>query len=442
MLQRIGETGSLPEPFAADPGRFFLAIHHRWVDNGGKLAGKPRNSIRNLADLLETKGTPVRSLRSKINGETRLKIDDAVALLDIYFSHWRFETAEGGGDSGYVPLRAGNLKEIRNPISSFLFQNQTAIHLPEAEKRQRSNPKTIEAEPVDAALFLAGRDVIPENFRTSSAVMTISRVGSVAGPTTATAIRAFCEIIDSYWQMYRKDEVNRTLIWIVDPGDRDIRNEDSLAAFANAEQLATFFRAVRLMNNPGAEARWSWLSAHAVVLVGSMDVAITDRLYASESERLESIAKKADSIPRGIKYSHFLLDTPPPNWLRLPQFALLYGEDFEELEKSSFMLWLDDAETQWRYFGYAPALTPILSKDGTPSFAKFLELDSPGPIYDRAASIVHAAACFRLESCSCNVTEDEQLRSMITLRHLDFAVFLLSEFLNAETLSRQPSLTS
>ncbi len=90
LLERIGETGKLPEPYAGDPGSLFLAIHHQWVENGGTVAGKRRHSIRTLEELLRAEGTPVASLRSKLNGETRLKDDDAGALLDVYFSRWNF----------------------------------------------------------------------------------------------------------------------------------------------------------------------------------------------------------------------------------------------------------------------------------------------------------------------------------------------------------------
>jgi len=438
LLQRIGETGALPDPYAADAGLLFLAIHDQWVKNGGTVAGKRRNSIQTLADILRGEGNPVASLRSKINGETRLRISDAVALLDIYFSRWNFEANNNDDKLGYLPLKATDLEQARRLIIEALFGNQNAILLPRIEKDRKVRSRNAEAQLDSFSSFLAGRDVTTENFKISKAFVHISRIGSVEGPTTATAIRRFCEFINDYWKIDLKDNAGRQLIWVVDPGDRDINNDDSLAAFSNAEQLATFFRAVRLLSDPAAEARWKWLSNHAAVLVGSMDPATIDRLYASHFEELGAITADADLVRQGIKYSHFLLDTSPPNWLRSTQFAQLYGKDLEALENSSFLLCLDEAETRWRYFGYAPAVPPILAKDGKKSFVKFLELGSPGPAFDRVASIVHAAASFRLGSPGSEDGKEEQLRSILILRHLDFAVFRLSEFLNAETLSRSP----
>ena len=436
LLQRIGESGALPDSYAADPGSLFLTIHDQWVENGGTVAGKTRNSIRNLMDMLEAAGTQVPSLRSKLNGETRLRQGDAVALLDTYFSHWRVEASDDGDQLEYHPLNATNLKQAHRVILQSLFGNQKAVLLPKIEKDRKGKSRNIDVEPSDSSMFLAGRDVMLENFRSSRAAIMISRVGSVAGPTTATAIRGFCRIINDFWRIFQEDKLERILIWAVDPGDRDIENDDSLAAFANSEQLATFFRAVRLLRDPEAEARWMWLSTHSVVLVGSMDTAAIDQLYAADAKRLAAMANKEDVSPRGIKHSHFLLDTSPPSWLRSLQFAQLYGHELEDLEQSSFMLWLDQAETRWRYFGYAPASSPILGRDGTPSFTKFLELNSPGPLFDRAAAIIHAGACFRLSLLSHSSTEEELLRSIVMLRHLDFAIFQLSEFLDPENLNK------
>ena len=244
--------------------------------------------------------------------------------------------------------------------------------------------------------------------------------------------------MDEYWKIDTSDNIDRSLIWIVDPGDRDIYNDESLAALANAERLATFFRSVRLLSDENAEARWRWLSSHAVVLVGSVDRVVIDRIYASHSEKFESISTDVDVVRRSVKYSHFLLDVSPPSWLRSTQFTKLYGENLQNLESSAFLLYLDDAETCWRYFGYAPADPPILAKNGKVSFAKYLELGSPGPSFDRVASIVHAAASFRLSMHNPNIGEEERFRSLVILRHLDFAVFKLVEFLNAEKLSSPP----
>ena len=437
ILRHVGETGALPEPYAADPGQLFLAIHDQWVENGGRIRGKRRNSIQNLMELLKADGRHVSSLRSKLKGETRLKESDAAALLDTYFSKWRFETVRDGGGQ-YAALGFDKLDEIRASIIRCVFGDQVATLLPGVETRRKSKVKNAEAEPIDSAIFLAGRDLISENFRESKALVHVSRTGSVVGPNNAESIRGFCGLMDDYWKIDRRDDIGRILIWMVDPGDRDINNSDSLAAFANAEQLATFFRAVRLLNDPQSEDRWQWLAEHAVVLVGSVEAAVTDRLYASDSIDLEDAARAKELPRRGIKHSHFLLDTPPPTWLRSLQFAQLYGEDLEFLEQGSFLLWLDEAETQWRYFGYAPANPPLLAKDGMQSYTKFLELDSPGPIHDRAAAVVYAAACFRLNLHDVSISKDDLLQSIMILRHLDFAVFRLSEFLNAETLSKHP----
>lgn len=437
VLRRIGETGALPEPYATDPGRLFLDIHEQWVENGGTVAGKRRNSVRNLMDMLNAAGASVPSLRSKLNGETRLKDVEAAALIGTYFSNWRFEAAEGC-IGGYVPFESDQLNDLVSIIQQPLFGDHAAVLLPRVEKVRRGNLKVAEAEPDPSARFLAGQDFILENFEASKAAITISRIGSVKGPTTASAIRAFCEIIDDHWKVDKRDQLDRVLLWIVDPGDRDIKNDESLAAFANAEQLATFFRAVRLLRDPDAEARWAWLSEHAAVMIGSQEAIVTDRLYASQTQELRMAAKNADVIPRGIKYSHFLLDTPPPAWLRSIQFAQLYGDDLEDLEHSSFLLWLDETEAVWRYFAYAELNDPIITKDGKEAFIKALEIESPGPVFDRAASIVYAAACFRLDSLKTGLKDEECLRSAIILRHLDFAVFRLSEFLNAEKLSKSP----
>ena len=232
-------------------------------------------------DLLEAAGTPVPSLRSKLNGETRLRQVDAVALLDTYFSHWSFEASDDGDQLGYLRLDSTNLKQAQRAIIHSLFGKQDSILLPNRRKTQRTSYKNVEEEHSDTAMFLAGSDFLIENFRSSKSIITVSRIGSVAGPTTSTAIRRFCQIIDDYWKADLDDNADRYLIWIVDPGDRDITNDESLAAFSNAEQLATFLRSVRLLSDSVADARWQWLSTHSVVIFGSMDRTVTDRIYSS-----------------------------------------------------------------------------------------------------------------------------------------------------------------
>ena len=153
LLQRIGETGALPDAYAADPGSLFLSIHDQWVENGGKVGGKTRNSIRNLMDMLEAAGTPVPSLRSKLNGETRLKLEDAVALLDVYFSHWNITSSDNQDEVTYLSLKVVDSEKTKQIMIQSLFGNQKSTLLPKIQRDRKGISKRPTLEADDSTIF-------------------------------------------------------------------------------------------------------------------------------------------------------------------------------------------------------------------------------------------------------------------------------------------------
>ena len=88
VLRRIGKNRGNSQ--AIDLAHFVLALGRLWKERGGTVAGKPRHSDRHLNELLKQRGTIVKSLTPKLAGKTKLKPDDATALLRLFLSHWNY----------------------------------------------------------------------------------------------------------------------------------------------------------------------------------------------------------------------------------------------------------------------------------------------------------------------------------------------------------------
>ncbi len=86
LLRRL-EGEPMPAMVADQPGIFLRMLYEQWRRQGGQLNGKPRHSVRHLRELIGREHE-IKSLTPKLSGQTRLKRNDAYALLKTMLSCW------------------------------------------------------------------------------------------------------------------------------------------------------------------------------------------------------------------------------------------------------------------------------------------------------------------------------------------------------------------
>ena len=418
LIKKLNNSKEVPFENEQEALSFLHKLHDSWVHMGGKAAdGKHRNSVRHLKYLLSEKESTVHSLDPKLAGRTRLSINDAKSLIDLYLSNWIYVGPKAMRDvkiSDYKPFPKIKIEDVRDTILGYLFSSESArILLPSAESK------------IDRK---SGREIVLENFRRSNALMTVS-IGQTFLRSGMDALVNFRNLIDEFWKIDREEPDDRVLIWIVGLGSRNFAHGSALNAFANVESLATLFRALRTMTIPEKRDRWKWLQEKVAIIVGNLRDEEIDRLYSEENIELSGLSSQ---IGLDVAAEQFLPRSIPTEWGASEEFRSLYGDDFHLLsERTTHTVffkakgWNSRPAHDLRYFGYA-------SMPDDERAAWGLELPSPGGAYDQAYQISYVAACRRLgrepaKEMRVHIDPDDALAH---LRGLKFAALRLDEFLN------------
>jgi hypothetical protein len=405
-----------------EPVRFVLELARIWKDRGGFVAGKPRHSDRYLDDLLRSQDTPVKSLTPKLAGKTNLRPADAQILVRLFLSHWDYIGDPSGGS---VARRSA---ELYRPILVADEIEQVVSYV--LERMTQAGPETrvgAVAGPTSAVPGRAMVDIIATEFRKSKAMFTIGPGQSLLVTKPESALIGFRALINRLWAIDRDDERDRLLVWILDLGRQDFEDYEARKRFLNVEALISRFKALRLFKEREAEARWDWMQSRAVIV-------------------LHDTRRVQPAVPwlPAFDPNHVLFSAVPPRWLALPEFRALYGAEFERLDESVYEIFLrksaepasdatksaDETLYELHYFGLA--LFRAGQRDERQ--ARGLELAAPGRSYVEALGTVFAAAAqmLGLHGASANLSIDgmeiDPTHASESLRHHGFRLLRLEEF--------------
>lgn len=428
MLDEIRDSGKLPPQVLEDPPGFLLSLHEAWKQNGGRIGGKPRNSDRQLAELLQHSGTPVASLRPKLRGRTQLKLEEARILIQLFLSHWSYSESDfalppNKTNSGYSPLFGEN--DI-NIICELFIKALMDISIDQRKIVLRSRVGS-----------MPGRDnisIIVEEYRNSDALVTVSGQHIVLVADPKQALIRFRDLMNSLWDVDKKDGKQRLLIWIVNLGRLSFADESSRLQFINVEALVTRLKALRRFDDTDADERWRWLEERSIVIVRNLRMSEIDNLYGNHG--LETLPT-FDELP-WMTAEHISLSAIPATWASTEELRILYGRNLEHLDMRTYTVfyrkcgWPDGQSNSQdiKYFAYALFDNDYHGIIDSPSI-RGLELPSPDPNYDEAFRAVYAVAALRLglrKSLESDVAIDAS-KALAQLRHLGFGVLKLDEFL-------------
>jgi len=416
-------------------------LHRRWVENGKQAKGKLRHSVRYLAELLNMTNREVKSLRSKLLGETNVWPDDAENLIRTYLEHWSYtgdEDTNVARPENYDPFKEIDVGNVTAAILAVLFP---ALSAPEDTKIRPIRLKSMKATEKKHKELRSTWEILPSLFPACDAMITASPGNAVvtSDPVEATlGFRTLMDVLRHSDSESRKDQTDGLLIWIADRGGRRFSDRDGLARFHSSRSLASHFKALAEFdpNDKNRQELWGWLHERSVVVLGSLRPDEIDKCYGDiETELQSELLEEADLQPGRI-----ILGDIPPSWFTDDNFKKLYGTDRDKLEQRTYNIFFrregwdghendPEAVSQLRYFGFAPPKEGETSRDDGRPEAFGAELPSPEQVYDRAFKMVYQAARQRLSREKDQSPSHDALTSLIHLRHMNFAVLRLDQFI-------------
>jgi hypothetical protein len=409
VLRRIGKNARANSR-TVDLAHFVLALGRLWKERGGTVAGKLRHSDRHLNELLKQQGTIVRSLTPKLAGKTRLKRDDATALLRLFLSHWNYLSSSESGiqSETYDPISNTEIEEVCRQIEDRFFEGKLngKAELDSAEPPSKAS--------VDAV------QLIPDQFKHADALFTISTEQTLIVPSRPLV--GFRDLVNELFAIDRADDRQRILVWILDLGAQDFADPQASSRFLNVEALASRFRALRLFEEQIAEARWNWLQSRA--------------FFVLHNPRVSS--RQLAELPAFTTH-HFLFEGVPISWAKSSEFRALYGNQLERLDERVYTIFLDkfagdtSGRGNLRYFGHAQ----IMSDGKDQHRVQGLQLPPPGQDYEIAFGTVYAAATYALH-INANVSKLSIDGKQATgdLGRLGFSLLGLDDFMNLGSRGR------
>lgn len=404
-LEKLSDRLDVGDP-ADNPADYIRAIHAAWKQEGGLLSGKPRHSDRFLAENLNRLKTPVRSLTPKLVGKTRIKGNDATALLRYLLTNW----PEGGSEESseasisYAPLMEADEIDAVAEHVALLLDSDT----PPMGDQSDSD-----------VLILPGRSFVEfalECLEEAVGVVIASPENTLIVPNKKTVLVGFRNLINEFWGIEKKDTRPRILGWVVDIGRQTFDDENARTVYMNVQNLQTRFKALRDFDDRNAQERWDWLKSRVFIVV-------------FDGRHDEGAALPKAKRPLFVAH-HVSFTAVAPAWLALPEFRGLYGSNLERLNDRNFSIFPQE-DGELRYIGQATF--NIGPKERGESQLRSIELSSPGTNYDDAlrtvtlagASVLQVPLKFNIEN------KIDGKDSVEKLRHLGYRVLTLEQFLKA-----------
>ena len=406
VVEKLSKEEGLPDVHQ-NPIVFIRELYLKWRGKGGKVAGKPRHSVRHLGVLLDKQGTPVRSLQPKLSSgsTTNPRPEDADALTKLFLSHWDLpdvaedaETAskiEEDPKKFYQPrLKEDEIREVANYVMKQVADTE--------DLDKRSSAQTAHFRTGEAT-----SELIVRQFANSKALISVSAEQTLIVTDPRRALIGFRDLINRLWSSDKNSDEDKILLWILDLGRQDFDDEDARMKFLNVESLISRFKALKLFKEPDTAARWSWLKSRAIIML-------------HDTHRTET---EGAVLPR-FGAHHVMISAVPDQWLGSTNFRALYGRDFDKLTERNYSVFLDnssDSTYNINYYGHAQF--PIDMKAKEYKEARGLELPSPGRNYDDAMATAYIASMHSLGLGEKNgISDKEGVSAVEQLRHLGFLI--------------------
>ena len=410
LLAKIDTSGEIPEAITDRPSEFLREFYEAWYVNGGLEGGKPRNSIRRMRNEWLVGNNVVRSLHPKLKGQVKIGRRDGQRLINLFLSRWEYVGSlrkdEAVTRDGYVPFPSKNLSALAmNLVDAIFGLDSTVVLLPKP---------VIDEEPEDDSATLSVRSY-KSLIQESDALITVSSRRSVLGPSAAEGMRLWWHLIDDLATNSSFKE--KTFIWVIDIGSRQVEDEGSFADFYNAGLLALHFssfanflsehdqdklgygpvgRRLSLPNDERRMRRWRWLLNHGVVVIRARGHVELTALY--EDEDAASVGMRLQNI--GIDSSHALPRTVPSAWAG--PLSGLYNEAIEDLADATISVaYKKDGwgKTDLRYSAATSKvkyLSDVFDVDQEAWSVDIIELGSPGNHNDEIYRLIYFASNHRL----------------------------------------------
>ena len=410
LLSKIDSSGEIPEEITDRPGEFLREFYEAWYVNGGLEGGKPRNSIRRMRNEWLVGDNFVRSLHPKLKGQVKIGRRDGQRLIDLFLSRWEYVGSlrkdEAVTSDGYVPFPSNNVSDLAINLVDTIFGLDSAVIL---------LPKLIiDEEPEDDSATLSVRSY-KSLIQDSDALITVSSRRSVLGPSASEGMRLWWHLIDDLATNNAFKE--KTFIWVIDIGSRQVEDEGSFADFYNAGLLAMHFssfanflsehdqdklgygpvgRRLSLPNDERRMKRWQWLLNHGIVIIRARGHVELSQFY--EEEDAASKGMRLQNI--GIDSSHALPRTVPSAWAS--SLSGLYDKPIEDLADATISVaykkegW---GKTDLRYSAATSKvkyISDFFDVDQEAWSVDIIELESPGSHNDEIYRLIYFASNYRL----------------------------------------------
>ncbi|MEM9440098.1 MAG: hypothetical protein AAGA73_06605 [Pseudomonadota bacterium] len=437
-IRDIEETGQVPEWIKNDPATFLGDWYDGWVDEGGKVGGKNRRSIRNMAVWLSSIRN-VKSLPQKLRGDIRIRRDDTHALITLFLArsadHSDKETLASQHTTDHALICADRNK-VTNLLVAAMFSEVGSRGI---QLRRSRRERTLGSEQ------LTSPAIYKEMFKSSDALVVFSRHRSVANESAlAPAMEVFWHILEGFSDVINDENPNQTAIWILDIGNRQVEDKNAWRDFINVQILKAQFEAFahfdsragvttsldqsqyqepldafdreieQKIHMPPIEHRahrWRRLSRRSIFVVEHLRDEEISRLFPGEYE--EDKRERVKDI--GVMAEHILPHALPVKWTKLTR---LYPEQMRDVSDATFVATIrlrhdrSASRPGISYFAYTPIMKgPIRGRVAQVS------LDPPGDPYDEGFRLVYSAARYRLSE-RFDRTSKKKLGGRIALRYL------------------------
>jgi len=454
LLYEVDESGQVPDWVSQDPSAFLGDWYDWWVEVGGSFKGKNFHSIRNLALWLSEIGE-IKSLPQKLKGNIRIKRQDTQRLVTVFLDRWRLtEGVEPDAKAPHVhqPFPSRDLAKLIGSILDALYPNVGADQSKGLLLRRNRIERSHSSERITSP------QVLKEMFDDADALIVFSRHRSVSNENLlAQSMESFWQILNGFCELFDEDAPSKTVIWIVDIGNRQVEDRNAWRDFINVEILKAQFEAFAHFDSQSGseEAMDDYQSSEArdnlfkiernIQIPASVDrierwkklenraVLIVERLRDEERKRLFPHEIDDDQRERvkdiGVFAEHLLPLALPVQWTKLTR---LYPDQVREVSDVSFIATIDlcrgqtDTPPKVGYYAHVPALRG-------PARGKILQvkLDPPGISYDQAFQLAYASARYRLKERAGLVTKEKVSGGRIATRYLrkmGFEVLTIPDF--------------
>ncbi len=420
-LLEIERSGHVPDWICEEPGEFLSDLYALWVTNGGTVAGKNRNSIRNIANWLGPT-SQVKSLPQKLRGAIKLKEADAAALVRLFLDRWKPVVAQDDGAEGDTDFQSFPAQRRESLVENLI---QAIYTTAKDGKRRHVQLREAAGQRMYHAEVLASPDVHKRMFAGADALVVFSRHRSVANENfLAPAMEPFWQILRGFSDVLATADRQRTVIWILNIGNRQVEDKNAWRDFINVEilkaQLEAFahfdtrqdlhenpveqpqegFEEIldqsirRKIEMPSAEhrqKRWQLLVRNSIFIIEHLRDEEIQALFPEEMA--EDKLHRVQDI--GVFAEHLLPHALPPAWTNITR---LYPDEMKSVSDATFAAMIhlkkgkEATDVDVEYYAYAPLLKgPIRGRIGQ------VALDPPGEPYDQAFGLAYAAARYRLK---------------------------------------------